>query len=269
MGPLISVIMTVYNGENFVRESLRSIFLQKEITEQIEIIIYNDSSTDNSVQIIKNEIFSLCRIVNLHPSYLIIDKKRDFNQGCAFGRNTAISYANSKYIAIQDSDDVSLPYRLKKELDFLEKNPDIFCVGGWADKIDEEGTIFDEMIYSPENHSDIVKAIVTECKNPIIDPSVMFRKDQFIKLGGYYMHSYMDIIPDFDLWLRAILQGYKFYNLQEKLTQYRVHQQGTTISKKEKMISQHVRVWKKFMKEFTLINKGFSHNNINNKIDPY
>ena len=129
--PLVSVIMTVYNCEKYIEESLDSIFNQT--FKDFEVIVYTDACTDKTQEIV-GKYFDNYK--NFNP---LIYGRRDGPIGCFKGRMEAITRSKGKYIAIQDGDDISFKDRLEEEVNFLEKNNDIFCVGSWANKIDENG----------------------------------------------------------------------------------------------------------------------------------
>ena len=97
--------------------------------------------------------------------------------------------------------------------------------------------------------------MIKECKNPIIDPSVMYRTSIFNKLGGYNLDKSIFTVPDFDLWLRAVSNGEKFYNFQESLVKYRVNEEGVTRKHKKEMIEQHMIVWKEFKRKYDVYNR--------------
>jgi glycosyltransferase involved in cell wall biosynthesis len=238
--PVISVIMTVYNGEAYIEESINSVLNQTY--KNFELIIALDGCNDDTEKIVR-------RLQNGSESIIKVIKHND-KRGCPFRRQELSRLAEGDFIVIQDSDDVSYPNRFEKELLFLKNNPDIFCVGSFADKIDENGEIFGTMGYPPEENEKIIRMITKECKNPIIDPSVMFRISTFNGLGGYSLDREIYTVPDFDLWLRAILSDKKFHNIQEPLTKYRIHNKSVTVSKRDEMIEQHMMVWKRFKKDY-------------------
>ncbi len=232
--------MTVYNAEEYIEESINSILNQT--FKNFKISIFLDGCTDGTENIIK-------KFQNSNSTISVI--KENIKKGCPERRQQLInSCSNSEYIALQDGDDISYFSRFEKEIYFLKNNPEIFCVGSFADKIDENGENIGIMDYPPECHNDIIKMITKECKNPIIDPSVMFRRKIFNKLGGYSLDKNIFTVPDFDIWLRAILNGEKFYNIQESLIRYRVNEKGVTRKHKKEMIEQHMVVWRKFMREY-------------------
>ncbi len=237
--PIVSVIMTVYNCERYIEKSLQSI--SDQTFKDFEIVIYDDCSTDNTVEIITD-------FLRYYKGdyYFIFGEK---NVGCGESRSKAIRRSHGKYLAIQDADDISLSNRLEKEVNFLEDNNDIFCVGSFVIKIDEDGEDGEKIEYPPENNDEVIKAITEKCMNPILDPSTMFRRKDFDEIGGYTSDKSIWTVPDFDLWLRALSTGKKFSNIQESLVRYRVNEEGVTRKHKEEMIRHHMIVWNSFMKD--------------------
>lgn len=119
--PQISVIMSVYNGEKYLREAIDSI-LNQTFTH-FEFIIVNDGSTDKSLNIIKS--YNGSRIILVQQE----------NKGLAAALNEGIKIAKGKYIAMMDADDISLPTRLEKQIQFMEAHPEYVAIGSWANKI--------------------------------------------------------------------------------------------------------------------------------------
>lgn len=233
----ISVIMSVYNCQRFIQSSLISI--DEQDFDDFEIIIVNDGSTDNTWRIVQDYKF--------RHKCILVDNK--YNKRIPSRRNEASLLASGKYLAIHDGDDISLPDRLKKQYEFLENN-DIFCVGGWAYRIDETDNETGVMNYPPLEHKDIVAAFLFKRINPIIDPSTMFRNDIFAKLGGYSLEKAIYTVPDMDLWTRGILEGYKFKSLAIPLIKYRVNSSGMTGIHKKEMGDAHNIVCSRFQERF-------------------
>lgn len=234
--PLLSVITPVYNCEKYIEYSLKSLFNQT--FQDFELFLINDGSTDNTWSLVQ----SLCEP---HSEQIILISHDD-NLRIPIRRNEAISLAQGKYIAIFDGDDISFDYRFQGQIEFMEENPDIFCVGGLAERMngDDIGGIMD---YPPENHNEILAMITKKNMNPVIDPTTVFRRKVFNKLGGYTLEKEIYTVPDFDLWTRAILKGYKFHNIQYPMIKYRVNPQGMTTLHKKEMIKAHMIVWRRFM----------------------
>lgn len=223
----MSVVTTVYNCEKYIEESIQSILDQT--FEDFEFFIINDGSTDRTVEKISQ--FRDPRIIVLN---------HDSNKKIPFRRNEGIDLARGKYIAIHDGDDMSLPHRLEEEVRFLEKNDHIFCLGSHAVKVDEDSYEIGTMFYPPPHHNGILAKFIYGYTNPMIDPTTMFRKEDFDQLGGYSTDERVSTVPDFDLWVRALISDRLFANLMVPLIRYRMNPDGVTSNKRKEMIRQHM-----------------------------
>ena len=203
---LISVIMSVYNGEKYLVQAIDSILNQTY--QNFEFIIIDDCSTDNSSHILQEYAQKDSRIK-------IIKKEKNIGiKGFIENLNLGISIAKGKYIARMDQDDVSLPERFQKQVDFLENNPEITLVGAQLNLINEQNKITGEAIAALQ-HRDIVKRITSQIQ--LFHPVIMFRKDQNIQYREKFLYC-----EDYDLYLNLITQGKKLANLNEKLLHYRI-----------------------------------------------
>jgi glycosyltransferase involved in cell wall biosynthesis len=202
--PLISVVMPVYDREQFVAESIESIINQT--CTNWELIIVDDASTDRSVEIIE--------------SYTKLDKrikliKRSVNRYKEV-RNIGLREARGAYYAAHDSDDISRKDRFKKQVDFLEQNPEVALVGSDSVIIDVSGFTIGSRKY-PKSHEEIIQKAIKFA--PFCHSSVMVRMDIMKEMNGY--SEIRSNAEDYNLWLR-ILKKYKSYNLEEHLLQYRL-----------------------------------------------
>ena len=203
---LISVIMSVYNGEKYLVQAIDSILNQTY--QNFEFIIIDDCSTDNSSHILQEYAQKDSRIK-------IIKKEKNIGiKGFIENLNLGISIAKGKYIARMDQDDVSLPERFQKQVDFLENNPEITLVGAQLNLINEQNKITGEAIAALQ-HRDIVKRITSQIQ--LFHPVIMFRKDQNIQYREKFIYC-----EDYDLYLNLITQGKKLANINEKLLHYRI-----------------------------------------------
>lgn len=208
---LISVIMPVYNTEKYLKESIESIINQSY--KNFEFIIINDGSTDKSLDIINEYARKDNRIV-------VISRK---NKGLTYSLNEGISLANGEFIARMDSDDISMPERFEKQLNYFYDNNELDIVGSCANLIGDKDLLKDEKDnYSWVNinfklNEDIEGVFLKECAIP--HPSVMMKKTFLKKIGGYFEYT----TEDYNLWLRAIKNGYRIGKLKEKLISYRIH----------------------------------------------
>jgi len=241
--PLVSVITPVYNCQKYIKESIESILNQT--FKDFEFIIVNDGSTDNTWNIVKN--FNDSRII-------LIDN--DENKRIPFRRNQAIDSACGELIAIHDGDDISIKNRLQLQINYLKDRKDVFCIGGYAIKINKDGHEKGQMDYPPLEHNAIVKKIKCGPTNPIIDPTTMFRRKDFIELGGYSLDKAIYLVPDLDLWVRAILSKKTLMNMPIPLIKYRMNPDGVTERNKIPMIRAHMRIVLSFLRELRVKASG-------------
>lgn len=207
--PKISVVMSVYNGSNFLDQSIRAILDQT--FQDFEFIIIDDASTDETPDIIKNYADQDFRIrafrneKNIGPAGFI----KNLNTGC--------KEAKGKYIARIDHDDISRQDRFQLQYDFLENNPDIFIVGAALRKVDENNGDLGLMI-PPENDEQIRK--IMPKKISLYHPVIMFRKDFY---EDFYREK-MQYCEDYDFYLRIMTDNLKMANLKDCLLDYRILQ---------------------------------------------
>lgn len=209
MSPKISVVMSVYNGENFVSQSVQAILDQT--FQDFEFIIIDDASTDKTWGILSQfaEKDSRLRLFrnekNIGPAGFI----KNLNAGC--------KEAKGKYIARIDHDDISRKDRFQLQYDFLENNPDIFIVGAALKKADENGKDLGEM-HAPLYDEEIRKMMPK--KISLYHPVIMFRKEFYV---DFYREK-MRYCEDYDFYFRIMTDSLKMANLDECLLEYRILQ---------------------------------------------
>lgn len=228
---MITVLMSVYNAEEYLGSAIDSILNQTY--GDFEFIIINDGSSDKSKDIIRS--FSDKRIK-------LIDN--DKNSGLIFSLNKGIDNASGKYIARMDADDISLPTRFQKQFDYLESNNDIALVGSTAILIDELGHEKNKIgITLPSNQ--------IFCQlffgNMFIHTSVMGLTEVFRKYK--YNINYF-LAEDYLLWSQ-IAKDLPVFVISEPLVKYRFHQASVSVLGKE----QQDECVKKILK-FHLVNIG-------------
>lgn len=210
MKPLISILLPVYNSEQYVQECLESILAQTY--KNWELIIVNDGSTDNSDKIVKAFISECLNKV----TYLSLE-----HNGLPYCLNKGVEVAAGKYIARMDADDIMLENRLELQVDFLENNANVGVLGGYTLEIDEHG-VDSSMITPPIHDSEIKQALYYSC--PILHPSVMIRKELLQK------NLYKELYPnpeDLELFMR-LEKITTFRNLETVLIKKRFHKKSIT-----------------------------------------
>jgi glycosyltransferase involved in cell wall biosynthesis len=212
--PLISVIMSVYNGGDYLRASIDSILAQTY--RNFELIIINDGSTDNSDSIIKS--------YNDERILLV----RQLNHGLVYSLNKAIGIASGTYIARQDADDISLPSRFEKELQLLTSNTRLGVVSCYFTYVDEITLDPSVTISGPTLNTDIKRAMYFT--NPFGHGAVMMRRKIFDTIAPYSA----DYGPteDFELW-RRIADEWDLAIVPESLYFYRLNSAGISSSKSD------------------------------------
>jgi glycosyltransferase involved in cell wall biosynthesis len=235
--PLVSVLLPVYNAQDYLRKSIDSILGQT--FADFELIIVNDGSTDGSKAIIDSYA---------DPRIVCIDQD---NAGLPVSLNRAIAIAKGKYLARQDADDVSEPLRLAEQVTLMDSSALDFCGCDFL-RINQQGDVL-EVINVPMGANLI--AVTLACTVPFAHGSVMMRK-QF--LTDHHLAYDDSAIEDYDLWCRAYQLGGRFGNVDQCLFRYRHFDQS--LSKvKAKMMGQKTRDMRRL---FVRENTGSVHNAI-------
>lgn len=201
--PLVSVAMSVYNGEKYLRGSVLSILNQT--FRDFEFIIINDGSTDNTREILKSFSDEDSRIVLIHHE----------NIGLTQSLNKGISVSKGKYIARQDADDISMPERLFKQVSFMEMNPTVGLLSTCFEFIDECGKKIRPCYLAIDNET-LKKRLMHI--NQFCHGASMIRKAALDFVGVY--RNFFRYAQDYDLWLR-ISEKYEVSNLPDFLYLYR------------------------------------------------
>ena len=206
--PEVSVIMTVYNGERYLNEAIRSILDQT--FEDLEFVIIDDGSTDGTPEILEKL---------RDPRVRILIQE---NRGLTASLNRGIRESRGRLIARMDADDISHPERIERQVTYLREHPDVGLVGTRTAFIDENSHVVG--IY-PIALSDarIRKRMMKG--NIIFHGSVMFRRTCTDEVGMY--REVFACSQDYDLWLR-ISERYRLANLNEVLYFWRINPEGIT-----------------------------------------
>lgn len=213
--PRVSVVMSVYNDEDYLAASIESI-LRQDYTD-LEFLIVDDESSDGSTAILQDYAASDDRI-------RLIRNER--NLGLTRSLNRALSLCRGGLIARQDSDDISSPERISTQLRFLDEHPDHGLVGSSFDTLDENGEITGHVAVA-ESDQEIRREILF--KNPFCHASMMFRRE-LLELASY--DESIEFAQDYDLWSNY-LRHTKAHNLRRPLIGYRVHANNISSRKQE------------------------------------
>ena len=214
--PILSVVMTVYNGEKYLREAIDSILAQT--FSDFELIFINDGSTDKTSKILNSY---------KDPRIKIIDQS---NKGLVASLNHGIKAAGGKYIARHDADDGSEPTRFAKQVRVLNERPRVVMVGTSMKVMDSQGKILHEHFVLINNNELRQELLV---RSPFAHGSVMFRKDVAVR-AGLYNQKYWPA-EDYELWLRMCEHG-ELTNIDEPLYIYREHEGGISFTNQKLQI---------------------------------
>ena len=200
--PKVSVILPTYNAAMHLGKAINSILGQT--FEDFELIIVDDGSTDNTSEILANYA---------DPRIIILTQE---NLGLPKALNKGIAAARGVYLARQDADDISLPQRLEKQVEFLDQNLNYGLVGSWTQIITPEGPTLRQHTHPASNGQLQIQLLMN---NQFVHSAVMLRAS-CLKITGLYSENPEHFPPeDYDLWLK-IAQHFPVANIPQVLLQY-------------------------------------------------
>ena len=205
---MFSVLLSIYKKEKPEHFSLALKSILKQTICPNEIIIVKDGmltkELENTILFFKKK-YPIIHIIELSS-----------NQGLGKALNEGLKHCTYDIVARMDTDDIALPDRFEKQVDFMENHPEIDACSAWIDEfIDSPNNIISRRTL-PETPEELYK--FGKSRNPLNHPAVMFRKSAVIKAGGY---QHFPLFEDYYLWVRMIMNGSKLYNLQESLLYFR------------------------------------------------
>ena len=224
----ISIITPSYNSEEFIAETIECVINQSY--KNWEMIIVDDCSTDKTQEVISQYVEKDNRVK------LIINET---NSGPAISRNKAILESTGKYIAFLDSDDLWTDFKLKSQLNFMEKHDYKFTYSYYS-QITEEG----QMIKDIDNLPEKVSYKSTMLSNKIGCLTVMYNKEYF---GNILMENIRNR-QDYTLWLKLLKKVDYAYCFPEVSAKYRIRK-GSISSKKLKLIKYHWHIYRNIEKQ--------------------
>lgn len=222
--PLVSVVMPVYNGEKYLKPAVASILNQT--FRDFEFLIINDGSTDRTGEILRDY---------KDPRIIIINNEN--NLGLVRSRNKGLDAARGKYIATIDADDVALPERLAKQVNFLNRHREIGILGSYYYQVDYPGRKV-KMIPLPENDLQVRWISLLGC--PFGHSTIMLRRDILVRNKLHYDASF-PVAEDYELWTR-VLKYTRGANLREPLLIYRMHGENVTSKKRISLLANQQKI---------------------------
>ena len=228
--PKISLIMSVYNGEDYLAETIESVI--KQTFKEWEFIIINDCSNDKTSEIL--------------DKYSLIDSRikvhtNETNLRLPSSLNKALSIAEGKYIARMDADDICLPDRLQKQYDFMEANPNVDLSS--CRFLTLKNGVYSSGGCGGKGDSESIKALLL-VTNPILHPGII-AKAEVIKELCYDKN--FTCTEDMELWTRFVLNGKRVEILSEYLMIYRLHDKQITETTLDKQRNEVIKIQKTYL----------------------
>lgn len=197
---VISIVMGIYNCEDTIEKAIESIITQTY--KKWELIMCDDGSTDNTYEIALS-------YSNKYNNITILKNKN--NKGLSYSLNKCIEISKGKYIGRQDGDDISLPTRIEKEINFLENNKKYSFVSSSVILFDEKSD------WGIKKYPEKVTKMDLVSGTKFWHGPIVMRRDALINVGMYTDNKRVLRVEDYNLWIKLYSKGYIGYNIQECL----------------------------------------------------
>jgi hypothetical protein len=202
--PVVSVVMPVRNGAEWIGASIASIVGQP--IDELELVVVDDGSTDGTASVVAGW-------TDADPRVRCIPGP-ERGPGAAFDRG--VEHSRADVVARMDADDVALPWRIPRQLAFLQERPEVVMVGGFIEVMDPDGGLIGCEVV-PLDDREIRSRLPAHC---FFNPTLAFRRVALEQVGGH--RPVFDTGEDVDLALRVVAMG-RVANLAQPLVRYRVH----------------------------------------------
>ena len=197
----ISVIMGIYNCAPTLVEALDSLMAQTY--QGFKVILCEDGSTDNTYQVAEDYI-------KQYPGRFVL-VRNERNMGLNYTLNRCLELADTEYVARMDGDDISLPERFEKEINFLDAHPEYAVVSAPMIYFDEDGEFGrGKGGYEPTKEAFIYGT-------PFCHAPCMVRREAYEAVDGYSVDKRLLRYEDYNLWMKIFAKGYRGYMLDEHL----------------------------------------------------
>ena len=212
--PLVSVVVASYNHAPYVAASLRSVLEQRGVAS-LELLVTDDGSKDGTAE----------AVAALRDRRIRLNAFLQ-NRGACVALNDAIRRSRGRYIAVLNSDDLFLPGKLQRQVDYLEQHPEVAAVFAWPTLIDDNGRPFDD----PQHKDSAVFRVQNRSRhqwlrhffdsgNALCHPSLLIRREVYQTVGLY--DPRLAQVPDLDMWIRLCLH-HEIHILTEPLIAFRI-----------------------------------------------
>lgn len=233
MKPLVSVIMPAYNGEKYIGEAIQSILDQTY--DSFELIIIEDKSTDNTLNIIQQYQDSrICLLLNSE------------NRGIAYCTNLGINRSNGKYIALLDDDDIAIKKRLEWQVSYLEEHEEVDILGGRSALIDQNGK-FIRYDSEPIRNSKYIKANLLFYNKKFANCTAMIRKSFIKKYNLYYQDNCLGM-QDFKFYIDSSKFGV-LATIDYLIHLKRIHNEEETVRRLKYYAAERKKLYAEFQRE--------------------
>lgn len=203
-----SVLLSVYSNEHreYLSLALNSVFNQT--VKPNEVILVKDGHLTEELD------ETILKFQKRHKNLKIVSLSR--NRGLGFALNEGLNHCSYEWIARMDTDDICFPDRFEKQIEIIEKYSELSFISSSIAEFANSPKEIVSYRNLPEFHEEIYNYAKTRC--PLNHPAVMYRKQAVLDCGGY-----REFPEDYHLWIRALMKGYKFYNIQEPLLYFRTN----------------------------------------------
>jgi glycosyltransferase involved in cell wall biosynthesis len=223
MSPLVSVIMPVYNAEQYLEEAVRSIL--EQTFSRLELIAVDDGSADRSPEILRRLAEEDSRLRCIEGAH----------GGACRARNLAIEAAGGEWIVAMDADDVSVPHRIETLLAAAKAQPEVVLWGSYLRRVGPKGEVIGNLELGPTSVAEFRKIDLCESIIPIFNPTAMYPTTLVRKVGGY--DESLPAAQESELWDRLVDHG-PAVTVPEPLLLYRLHE--NTISFRKQRIQKYL-----------------------------
>lgn len=199
----ISILLPTFNCEKYILNAIQSILCQTY--EYFELLVIDDGSTDNTSNLVK-------MVKDTRVQYVKIK-----HGGISRALNFGLKIANHDWIARMDADDLSLPNRLERQINFISNNSSYNIISSWYATFNNKGLY--HLFKLPMEHRDIVQGL--ELHSSLCHAATIYHKQLILSVGGYSNCSF----EDYDLWLK-LKDKAMFYNIPEPLLLVRLRTQS-------------------------------------------
>lgn len=231
-----SVLMSLYKKENpqWFQMAVDSMVSQTVKPEQI-VIVEDGRLPDELEIVVKGYEIS-------DPSLFTV-VRNPVNQGLGKALNTGLQVCRNELVARMDTDDVSLPMRCEKELNYFAANDELVMVGSWVDEFVDDRNVIVSTRKVPTDYTSIRK--FASKRNPFNHPTVMYKKSKVMELGGYSSLRYGQ---DYELFGRMLIHNFEVTNIPESLLLFRSDNNTVLRRKNKESIDCYLKTIKEFQK---------------------